>query len=200
MGKGDATRQTILERAAGLASQVGLEGLTIGRLAEELELSKSGLFAHFRSKDALQVETLRFVDRVVRPALRAPRGEPRVRALFERWYEWARTTPLPGGCIFVAAATELDDREGPARDELVRQQRDWLELIANVARTAIREGHFRGDADPDQFAFELYGIMLASHHATRLLRDPAAERRMRRAFESLLVNFRALPSAPKKSR
>lgn len=205
MGKGDQTRQAILERAAGLASQVGLEGLTIGRLAEELELSKSGLFAHFRSKDALQVETLRFaaelfVDRVVRPALKAPRGEPRLRALFELWSDWARATPLPGGCIFVAAATEMDDREGPARDELVRQQSDWLELIANVARTAVREGHFRGDADPEQFAYELHGIMLASHHATRLLRDPTAEGRAQRAFERLLLNFRAVPVSKKKSR
>jgi AcrR family transcriptional regulator len=196
MTKGEDTRRAILERAAGLASQVGLCGLTIGRLADELELSKSGLFAHFRSKESLQVETLRyaaelFVDRVVRPALKAPRGEPRVRALYDLWTKWARANPLPGGCLFVAAATEMDDREGPARDELVRQQRDWHELIANVARTAIREGHFRADADPDQFAYELYGIMLASHHAARLMRDPAAARRAERAFEGLIRRFRS---------
>jgi AcrR family transcriptional regulator len=204
MGKGEQTRHSILERAAGLASQVGLEGLTIGRLADELELSKSGLFAHFRSKEGLQVETLRFaaelfVDRVVRPALRAPRGEPRVRAIFERWLDWAKANPLPGGCVFVAAASEMDDREGPARDELVRQQTDWLELIANVARTAVREGQFRADADPEQFAYELHGIMLAAHHSSRLLRDPAAEKRARRAFETLLANARAVP-ASKRSR
>jgi len=196
MSKGAETRRDILERAAGLASQVGLEGLTIGRLADELELSKSGLFAHFRSKEALQVETLRFaaelfVDRVVRPALKEPRGEPRVRALFERWLDWAKANPLPGGCVFVAASTEMDDREGPARDELVRQQSDWLELIANVARTAIREGDFRADADPEQFAYELHGVMLAYHHTFRLLRDPVAEVRARRAFEVLLDYARA---------
>jgi AcrR family transcriptional regulator len=199
MSKGEDTRREILERAAGLASQVGLEGLTIGRLADELELSKSGLFAHFHSKEALQVETLRFaaelfVDRVVRPALKAPRGEPRVRALFERWLEWAKANPLPGGCVFVAAACEMDDREGPAREELVRQQRDWLELIASVARTAIREGVFRADADPEQFAYELHGVKLAYHHASRLLRDPAAEARARRAFDALLDNVRAVPA------
>jgi AcrR family transcriptional regulator len=198
--KGNETRRTILERAAGLASQVGLEGLTIGRLADELELSKSGLFAHFRSKEALQVETLRFaaelfVDRVVRPALKAPRGEPRVRALFERWLDWAKANPLPGGCVFVAAATEMDDRQGPAREELVRHERDWLELIANVARTAIREGDFRADADPEQFAYELHGVKLAYHHAARLLRDPAAEARARRAFENLVESARAVPAA-----
>jgi AcrR family transcriptional regulator len=202
MSKGEDTRREILERAAGLASQVGLEGLTIGRLADELELSKSGLFAHFHSKEALQVETLRFaaelfVDRVVRPALKAPRGEPRVRALFERWLEWAKANPLPGGCVFVAAASEMDDREGPAREELVRQQRDWLELIASVARTAIREGAFRADADPEQFAYELHGVKLAYHHASRLLRDPAAEARARRAFDALLDNVRAVPARTK---
>jgi AcrR family transcriptional regulator len=196
VSKGEQTRQAILERAAGLASQIGLEGLTIGRLADELDLSKSGLFAHFRSKEALQVETLRFaadlfVERVIRPALRAPRGEPRVRALFEHWMGWAKASPLPGGCLFIAAASELDDREGPARDEVVRQQRDWLELIANVARTAVREGHLRSDADVEQMAYDLNGVMLAYHQAARLLRDPAAEARARRAFEAMLQAVRA---------
>src|SRR5262252_11254590 len=129
MGKGELTRQAILERATALASRVGLEGVSIGRLSEELGLSKSGLFAHFGAKQALEVEVLRFaadrfVDGVVRPALAAPRGEPRVRAVFERWLAWdRRSRVVPGGCLFVAAATELDDRPGPARDELVRLQR-----------------------------------------------------------------------------
>jgi len=191
MRKGDETRTAILERAAGLASQVGLEGVTIGRLADELELSKSGLFAHFRSKEALQVQTLRFaaeafVDRVVRPALKAPRGEPRLRALFEGWLAWARADLTKSGCLFVAAATELDDRPGPARDELVRQQRDWLETIATVARTAIGEGHFKDDVDVEQFAHDLNGVMLAYHHARRLLRDAQADTRARRAFVALV--------------
>ncbi len=197
MGKGEDTRQAILERAAALASQVGLEGLTIGRLAEELALSKSGLFAHFQSKEALQAQTVRFaaqvfVDNVVRPALKTPRGEPRVRALFDRWTTWARKRSMKGGCFFVSAATELDDREGPVRDELVRQQLDWLELIANVARTGVSEGHFRQDLDAEQFAHDLNGIMLAYHHAARLLRDPRAEERSQRAFEALLSSARAL--------
>ncbi len=116
--KGAITRQAVLERATQLASRVGLGGLTIGSLADELELSKSGLFGHFRSKEALQIQILdhaaaRFVESVVRPALREPRGEPRMRALFERWLDWGRSSPMPGGCLFVAAATELDDRPGP---------------------------------------------------------------------------------------
>ena len=125
MGKGEITRHAILERATALASRSGLEGISIGHLAEDLGLSKSGLFAHFGSKEALQVEILRFaaerfVENVVRPALAQPRGEPRVRAIFERWIAWDRSHSVPGGCLFVAAASELDDRPGPARDELVR--------------------------------------------------------------------------------
>ena len=195
MGKGEETRQAILERAAGLASQIGLEGVTIGRLAHDLDLSKSGLFAHFNSKEALQVQTLRyaaqaFVDRVVRPALKAPRGEPRLRALFEGWLAWARADAMRGGCVFVAAATELDDREGPAREELVRQQRDWLEAIATVARTGVSEGHFKRSLDAEQFAHDLNGVMLACHHARRLLRDPLADARARNAFEALVAAAR----------
>src|SRR5262249_48904840 len=162
MQKGEATRTAILERATRLASQVGLEGVTIGVLAEELKLSKSGLFAHFRSKEALQVQILDhcaglFVERVIRPALAAPRGEPRVRALFERWLEWDRARPLPGGCLFVAASVELDDRPGPARDRLVQAQREWLEVIARSCRLAVEEGHFRVDTDPERFAQDIYG-------------------------------------------
>jgi AcrR family transcriptional regulator len=196
VGKGDERRQLILERAAQTASRLGLEGLTIGQLASDLGLSKSGLFAHFQSKEALQVQTLRhaaelFVDRVVRPALKAPRGERRLRALFERWLVWAEADVLKGGCLFVAAATELDDLDGPVRDELVRQQRDWLELIANVARTGIAEGDFRPGLDGEQVAYELYGVMLAYHHARRLLRDPRAPQRARDAFDALVEAARS---------
>jgi AcrR family transcriptional regulator len=189
------TRQAILERAVALASRHGLEGLSIGRLATELDLSKSGLFAHFRSKEALQVQVLeyaasRFVDAVIRPALGAPRGEPRVRAMFDGWLQWDTSRPVPGGCVFVAAATELDDRPGAVRERLVRTQRDWFESLATCFRAGIQEGHFRVDADPEQFAHDLYGIMLAYHHAARLMRDPAAGTRARAAFESLLATVR----------
>lgn len=195
MGKGALTRQAILDRAAALASQLGLEGLTIGRLAQELALSKSGLFAHFQSKEALQVQVLehaaaRFVDAVVRPALAAPRGEPRLRALFERWRAWPAESGMPGGCFFVAAATELDDRPGAARDVLVRQQKDWLDTMATVGRTAVAEGHFRQDVDPEQIAHDLYGIMLVYHLGSRLLADPRADARAARAFEALLAASR----------
>jgi AcrR family transcriptional regulator len=196
MGKGELTRHAILEKATAIASRVGLAGLTIGHLSEELGLSKSGLFAHFGAKEALQVEVLRFaadrfVQDVVRPALAAPRGEPRVRAVFERWVDWSsRSHSVPGGCLFVAAASELDDRPGPARDELVRLQRDWMDTIATCFRSGITERHFRSEADPEQFAHDLYSVMLGYHHATRLLRDPAAARRARASVDALLAAAR----------
>ena len=198
MTKGAQTRETILDHAIRLASETGLEGLTIGTLADDLKLSKSGLFAHFRSKEALQIQVLEhaaevFVESVVRPALKAPRGEPRLRVLFEQWLEWGRATELPGGCIFAAAASEMDDRPGPVRDRLVELQREWFGVIAISFLKGVVEGHFREDADPDQFAQDLYGIMLGFHHASRLLQDPEAGRRARRAFERLLVDASPSP-------
>ncbi len=196
MRKGEQTRAAILDRAVQLASAVGLEGLTIGRLAGEAALSKSGLFAHFASKEALQVQTLeraadRFVEVVVKPALLARRGEPRVRDLFERWLRWPVEVPQPGGCIFVAASAELDDRPGPARDRLAQLQREWLDVLARAVRVARDVGHFRAEVDPEQFAFEIYGIALVTHLASRLLRDRQAVPRARRAFERLLESARA---------
>jgi AcrR family transcriptional regulator len=188
MRKGEETRAAVLDRAVEVARRLGLNGLTIGTLAEQTEMSKSGLFGHFRSKEALQLQVLEharagFEEAVARPALRTPRGEPRLRVLFERWLEW---DALPGGCPFVAASTEFDDRPGPVRDRLVRDQRDMSDLIATVFRTGIAEGHFRDDADPDQFSQDLNGVILARHHSMRLLRDERADRFARHAFEALL--------------
>ena len=199
MLKGARTRRAILDHALGVATKEGLEGLTIGRLAQDLRLSKSGLFAHFRGKEDLLLGVLatartRFIEQVVKPGLAARRGEPRVRALFESWLAWERSSSLPGGCPFIAAAVELDDRPGQARDYVVQSQRDWLDVIASSARTGIQEGQFRPDFDPEQFAYDLYGAMLSYHHVARLLRDPTAEVRVRRAFESLLAQAR--PPAP----
>jgi AcrR family transcriptional regulator len=175
---------------------VGLEGLTIGVLAADLELSKSGLFAHFRSKEALQVQVLDhaaalFVERVLRPALAAPRGEARMRALFERWLEWVRSSLMPGGCVFVQASTEWDDQPGPVRDRVADLQRQWRDVIATSFRKGIEAGAFRRDADPEQFAYDTSGVMLAYHHASRLLHDPRAEPRARIAFDALLAAARS---------
>jgi len=199
VGKGDSTREAILRHAVGLASRVGLSGLSIGRLAQELDLSKSGLFSHFHSKEALQIQVLeygaaRFVENVVRPALEAPRGTPRIQGLFDRWLAWSQSDPLSGGCFFVAMVTDLDGRPGPSRDLLVRLQQTWMAFVADLVRSVIREGPFRPDTDPEQFANDMYGVMLAYHHASRLLDDPAAETRARRALAALVDACRTADS------
>ncbi|MFC7547854.1 TetR/AcrR family transcriptional regulator [Plantactinospora sp. GCM10030261] len=192
MSKGDETRLAVLDQAVDVARHVGLDGLTIGSLAERTRLSKSGLFGHFRSKEALQLEVLaharsQFEEMVAGPVLRAPRGEPRVHELLDRWLAWEAR---PGGCPFVAAATEFDDRPGAVRDRLVRDERDLSEMVATIFRSGIREGHFRADADPDQFAHDFRGVILAWHHASRLLGDERAEERARRALAALLAAAR----------
>lgn len=192
MSKGAETREAVLDTASRLARSVGLGGITIGTLAANAELSKSGLYAHFRSKETLQIAILehtrtRFVAEVLAPSLSTPRGEPRVRALFENWLAW---DDKEGGCLFVAASSELDDQPGPVRDHLVRYQQDWLDSLAEVFRTGVSEGHFRADVDPEQFAFEEDGVMLSHHMSSRLLADEKSASRARQAFESLLDRAR----------
>lgn len=192
MSKGAETRQAILARAFELATVVGVSGLSIGRLAEATGLSKSGLFAHFGSKESLEVAVVeeasrQFVQEVMVPALRKPRGEPRVEALFENWLAWGTR---PGGCFFVGASAELDDRPGPPRDALVQACKDWIDELATAARIAVSERHFRADLDADQFAFELYSIMLGAHTFSRFLRSSTALDRARKAFDDLLAAAR----------
>lgn len=191
MRKGDQTKAAVLDCAVALASRVGLEGLSIGGLAKDAGLSKSGLFAHFDSKQNLQLEVLRksverFVARVVAPALAESRGIPRLRALFENWLLWSKDPSLPGGCFFIAAANELDDRPGPLRDRLVAYQRDWIDALTTAARIATEEGQFREDLDTKQFAYEFYSTLMMYHHFNRLMRDPEAESRTRRSFDRLI--------------
>jgi AcrR family transcriptional regulator len=170
-----------------------LGGLSLGKLAGELGLSKSGLFAHFGSKEGLELEVLkaaaeRFTEQVIRPALTAPRGVARLRKLFKNWLTWANHPGQPGGCVFLAAAAELDDSEGPQRDYLVAAQTGLLAALSRGARIAVEEGELRSSLDTDQFAFEMLGIVMAYHHARRLLRDPKAETRAKNAFERLLAS------------
>lgn len=190
MAKGEETRQAILARAFELSTVIGVSGLSIGHLAEATGLSKSGLFAHFGSKEALEVAVVgeasrQFVQDVMVPALREPRGVPRIRALFDRWLAWGIR---PGGCFFIGASAELDDRPGAPRDALSQACKDWIDELTKAAQIGIREGHLRADLDPAQFAFEEYGIMLATHTFYRFLREPDALDRSHRAFERLLDN------------
>ena len=191
MSKGQDTKAAILDEAVGIASEIGFTGLTIGLLAERTGMSKSGLFAHFKSKESLQLEALerareRFTDLVIRPTLRAPRGVARVRTLMDNWFTWATET-FKGGCIFVTASIEYDDQPGPMRDALVRSERDWSEFIAAVVRTAVSEGDFREDLDAEQFAFTMQALMYGYHHSARLMRDPKALERTRRGLDQRLA-------------
>jgi AcrR family transcriptional regulator len=196
MGKGDQTREAVLRHALALSSRIGLQALSIGRLAEELEMSKSGLFGHFKSKESLLSQVLdlaaqEFLDDVVRPAFREPAGEPRVRKLFRNWVEWTRSNRYSGGCPFMQFSFELDDQPGQLRDELIRQQHGWMGILAESARRAMAEGHFRNDLDVDQFAYELQSLMLGYHHAARLMRDEKAEIHVLSSFETLISQARA---------
>ncbi|MEO1267866.1 MAG: TetR/AcrR family transcriptional regulator [Myxococcota bacterium] len=195
MSKGEETKRTILNHALKAAARMGLTGLTIGTLAKELGMSKSGLFAHFGSKEALQAAVVEhaaelFTDKVIRPALKAPRGEPRVLRFMEGWFAWHERYS-DNGCIFVATSTELDDRPGPARERLVAQQRDLNDFLASIAKVAVREGHFRDDLDPEQFAFETFGIIFAYHLNVRLLATPDSPARAQQALERLIQDARA---------
>lgn len=200
MRKGDRTKQAVLDHALARASERGLEGLSIGELAGEVGMSKSGLFAHFGSKEDLQLEVIRaaaerFVRVVIAPALREPRGLPRVWALFERWLAWDDSDAMPGGCVFHTFSAELDDRPGPLRDALVAYQRDWIDALAQAAAIAVDEGHFRPDLDTAQFAFEFQAIAMGYLHASRLLADDASLARARAAFERLVDSARTVPVA-----
>lgn len=193
MGKGDATRGAILRRAISVAAVQGLEGLSIGRLATLAGLSKSGLFAHFGSKEALQKAVLEavvddFRAAVILPALRGPTGRERLRRLFAGWLDWSAADEKTGGCPLLAASIELDDQPGELRDYLVAQQRAWFESIARMARRAIDEREFRADVDVEQFGFQFHSLGLGFNFAYRLLGDPAARRRADRAFEQLMAD------------
>jgi AcrR family transcriptional regulator len=192
LGKGPTTRARIIDDAIRLVSVEGLAGLTIGRLAERTGMSKSGLFAHFESRESVELAVLeaaisRFRDDVVLPALREPRGEPRIRALVERWHAWSNdNASMPGGCLLLQASVELDDRPGPAQELIADAMRQWNEALKRAAAIAVEEGHFRRDLDTALFAFQLQGIVLAAHQAERLLRVPGSAARMRRALDALI--------------
>lgn len=196
MKKGEQTKTLILDEAVALASQVGLEGLSIGSLASRLDLSKSGLFAHFGSKEDLQLSTLKqaqrlFQERVFSPALKEPRGLPRLRALFSGWLSWiAQNNDPSGGRLMLSASAEYDDRPGAVRELLVSGQRELRGAIVKAIRLAIEEGHFAARTDPWQLSFELFGIVLAAHHDCGLLADTRSVGRAQSAIERLIEAHR----------
>ena len=193
MNKGEQTRAAILAKALDLASVVGLEGLSIGSLATQTGLSKSGLFAHFGSKEALQIAVLKagsrhFTDFVIAPARRETRGLSRLRMLCEKWLDWTVEGGLRGGCIFLTASIEFDDRAGPVRDYLVSVQKNWLTTLAKSAERAVREGDLPAELDCHRLAHEIHGIYLSYHMAKRLLHDETARGRALQSLDALIQN------------
>ena len=193
MTKGEDTKLSILETGLDMASRLGLEAVTIGSLAGATGMSKSGLFAHFQSKENLQIEILNFAadefaDSVVIPALKVRRGIPRIKALVRNWIGWG--AKLTGGCIFVTAGTEFSDRPGKVRDLLQHQQQQWVDSLRRMADSAVRAGDFRLDIDGEQFAFELYSLILGFHFYHRLLRDDDSMQRQQAALDRLLADYR----------
>ena len=177
-------REAILERAVGVASEQGLEGLTIGRLSSELGLSKSGLFGHFGSKEELQLAAVDaasaiFVREVVEPALTEPEGAPRLRAYCESWVGYLERKVFSGGCFFAAASAEFDGRPGPVRDKLRDGQGAWLTELAKQAKLA-------GAEDPEQLVFEVSSLVQGANASYQLFEDEDAFARARRALERLL--------------
>jgi AcrR family transcriptional regulator len=198
MGKGEQTRAAILDAALAQASECGFESLTIGSLAERVKLSKSGLFAHFGSREELQVAAIeaaaaRFTGSVFVPALKAPRGLPRLRALFESWLVWTTRSGLAHGCPMQAAAVEFDDRPGPMRDVVVEHFARLDRELARAVEMAVQQGHLRSGLNVGQFVFELMGVLLAYHHRARLFDRATAQAHAKAAFERLVAS--ASPTA-----
>jgi AcrR family transcriptional regulator len=173
-----------------LVSKAGLDGLTIGTLADATGMSKSGLFAHFGSRDELLLAVLahgqaQFGEVVFQPAMAKPRGLPRLRAMFVNWLDWTESAELPGGCPMIGGAAEFDDRPGAVRDMLAGGQRTWIESLKRAVRQAIDEGQLAASTDPEQIAFEMFGIALVVHHHRRLLGYQKARSRALTALDSL---------------
>jgi AcrR family transcriptional regulator len=193
--KGQHTKAVILDAALALAAQKGLEGLSIGLLAEQTGMSKSGVFAHFGSREELQLSVIReyharFEAEVFYPAVREEaRGLPRLEALFERWLRRV-SVEIDSGCLYISGAVEFDDRPGPVRDALAVMVRTWQEALERAIRLAIDAGHLRADTDPAQLLFEIHGLTLALHHDARFLRLPGSLERARKGFARIVSTYR----------
>jgi AcrR family transcriptional regulator len=190
--RGQQTRVTILDAALAMASHMGLDGLSIGALAEVTGMSKSGVFAHFGSREDLQIAVIhqyhaKFEAEVFHPSLREPRGLPRLRAMFDRWIDRV-TIELDSGCIYISGAVEFDDRPGPVRDALAEMVRAWHGALRRALTLAVEEGHLCPRTDVDQLLFEMHGLILALHHDARFLRNPGSVDRARAGFDRLIAS------------
>jgi AcrR family transcriptional regulator len=194
--KAELTRAAIVDTALRMAQEGGLESLTIGTVADKAGLSKSGVFSRIGSREELQVAALkeyerRFIEAVLVPALREPRGLPRLRALVARWAEWVNGGLGRNGCLFISGSVEFDDRPGPVRDAVLAGLGELRRHLARTVRQAVEEGQLAADVDPDQVAFELSAVVLGLHNDLRLFRDERALKRALAAFDRLLADSRA---------
>ena len=200
--KGASTRGMLLGRACELAGKLGLEGVTIGELATAAGMSKSGVFAHFGSREDLVRQTLDwaatgFTARVMTPALQRPRGLPRLQAMLDGWIDWILAHP--DGCVFLGAATEYDGRPGPMRHHVAPLMQRWYQAVERAAGMAVEQGHLHAGTDPALLGFELHGLMYGLHHM-RLHQPDDAPRLARRAVQTLFDRYRATdPGAPSSS-
>ena len=193
MRKGEMTRAAILDVALDLASRDGLEGLTIGLLADKMNMSKSGVFAHFGSREDLQLEVLklyhrRFEQDVFYPSIKEERGLPRLRAMFAHWVKRV-SIEIASGCIYISGAVEYDDRPGPIREELVAMVQAWQGALLRCVQQAIECGDLKPDTDAEQLVYEMYGLILALHHDARFLRMPGSVERAKAGFDRLIQNY-----------
>ena len=193
--KGQQTKAAIVEAALGLATQIGLEGLSIGALAEVTQMSKSGVFAHFGSREELQISVIReyhqrFEQEVFYPSLQEPRGLPRLRSMFANWMK--RTSiEIDSGCIYISGAVEFDDRPGPVRDALASSVRTWHAAMRRAITQAREAGHLDAAVDEDQMLFEVHGLILALHYEARFLKNPGSITRANIGFEHILQRYGA---------
>jgi len=200
--KGQQTKAAIVEAALGLATQIGLEGLSIGALAEVMHMSKSGVFAHFGSREELQISVVReyharFEEEVFFPALHQPRGLPRLHAMFDNWMN-RTSVEIDSGCIYISGAVEFDDRPGPVRDALADSVRTWLAAMHRAVVQATDAGHFHQHTDAHQVVFEIHGLILALHYEARFLKTPGSIARAKTAFASRVARYAsaAEPASP----
>jgi AcrR family transcriptional regulator len=199
--KGQQTKAVIVDAALGLATQIGLQGLSIGAVAEITQMSKSGVFAHFGSREELQISVVReyhqrFEEEVFYPALQAARGLPRVRALFDNWMQ-RTSVEIDSGCIYISGAVEFDDRPGPVRDAIASSVNTWLAAVQRAISAAQEEGHLSGDTPAHQILFEIHGLILALHYEARFLKMPGSMQRAVHGFNSILQRYGDIASINK---
>lgn len=202
MGNSLSTRERILQEGLNLMSTAGFAGVTLGVLAQRTQLSKSGLFAHFGSKEEVQLGiltqlALTSAQTIVEPATRAPEGLARLKAVVHNWFGWSAKAGLAGGCPVAAGLFELDDQEGEVRKQLLVKENEWREFLVALTRAAIATQELRPTLDVDQFVWELQGIYLSHHTSSRFARDPNADQRAHTAFDRLLQDALPSPKRPK---